>query len=540
MPDRPAAIAAPDPASEIAGLRVALAAAERRIAERGSALSVMSHELREPMNGVLGMARLLRDTPLDAEQLGYVEAVIGSAEHLVTLVNDVLDLARIDAGRLALNPVDFAPRPFLARLAEPFRRRCEAKGIGFVMTLAPDLPELLRGDPARLRQIVTNLVGNGIKFTSTGEVRLEVAPGTVGPQALRLRIADTGIGIPPERQADLFSPFAEASAATARLYGGSGLGLMIARRLAGLMGGTVALEGSTETGTAFTVDLVLEPPQETPGQRRRAAITAARLLIADAQPRPARHMAELARLWGLEVRIAASAAEALSVLRESADRGAPFDFAIIDRALPDRRGDELGPLLRAVPALAGLKLVLLVAAGMRGDAAKVRGLGFDAYLRKPVTASTLLDGLQHLAGAAEAGELLTVHSVSERRGRKLRLLVADDNPINRRLAGIMLQKAGHVVEMVTNGEEAVAAIQDERYDAVLMDVQMPVLDGLEATRRIRALADPALAGLPIIAITANAMRGDDASCFAAGMNGYVTKPIDRAVLLETLERLTPS
>jgi two-component system, sensor histidine kinase and response regulator len=528
-------------ASEIESIRRALQAAENRLLERGCFLAVMSHELREPMNGVLGMARLLRDTPLDAEQAGFVDAVIGSAEALVTLINDILDLSRIDAGRFELNPVDFALQTFLERQTALFRNRAEAKGIAFALELEANLPVLVRGDPGRLRQIVTNLVDNAIKFTSQGEVRLAVAPGEpggAGRHALRLRVSDTGIGIPPDRQADVFSPFAQADAGTARLYGGSGLGLMIAHRLAILMQGGVRLVHSTAHGTVFEADIELEQPQETAPRRGRAAIAGARLLVADAQPRSAQVIAELARLWRMEVRVVASAAEALTVLREGADRQMPFDIALLDRALPDRRGDDLGPLVRAVPALAGLKLVLLVAAGVRGDAAAVQALGFDGYLQKPVTPSTLLDALQQLHGAPASGDLLTVHSVGERRGRKLRLLVADDNPVNCRLAGLLLEKAGHAVVTVANGADAVTAVATEPFDAVLMDVQMPVMGGLEATRRIRALDDRRSASLPIIAITANAMKGDGDDCYAAGMSGYVTKPIDRAVLLETLDRLT--
>jgi CheY-like chemotaxis protein len=364
-----------------------------------------------------------------------------------------------------------------------------------------------------------------------------VAASGAGRLALELRVADTGIGIPPERQAEVFSPFAQADAGISRLYGGSGLGLMIAQRLAALMRGTITLVESSAAGTVFAVRLELDPPLES-ASRPRASIAGTRLLIADAQTRSATVMADLARLWGMDVRVTASAAEAMTVLQESADRGAPFDLALVDRALPDRRGDDLGPLVRAAPALAGLRLVLLVAGGVRGDAARVQALGFDGYLQKPVTASTLLDALQQLHGAPEGHELLTVHSVGERRSRPLRLLVADDNPINCRLAGIMLQKAGHSVTTVANGADAVAAVATEAFDAVLMDVQMPVMGGLEATRRIRALADPGRASLPIIAITANAMKGDDEDCYAAGMSGYVTKPIDRGVLLETLDRLT--
>jgi len=538
-PSSPGASTA-DPTAELAELRAALAAAEQRLDERGRFLAVMSHELREPMNGVLGMARLLRDTPLDAEQGGYVDAVIGSAEALITLVNDILDLSRIDAGRFILDPVDFAPRAFFERLATLFARRAGAKGIAFALDVADGLPEVARGDPGRLRQIVTNLVTNGIKFTSRGEVRLEVRPAEAGSDrlGLSLRVSDTGIGIPADCQGEIFSPFAQADRSTARIYGGSGLGLMIAQRLAGLMHGRITLETSSGEGTVFAVHLELERPQEPAQRRSRAAIAGCRLLIADAQPRSAQLTADLVRLWGLEVRVTGSAAEALTVLQESADRGAPFDFALIDRALPDHRGDELGPKVRANPALAALELVLMVAAGVRGDAAAVKASGFDAYLQKPVTASTLLDALQQLHGTAAKGELLTVHSVGERRSRPLSLLIADDNPVNCRLAAIMLERAGHSVTTVGNGAEAVERVAAEAFDAVLMDVQMPVMGGLEATRRIRALADPVRARLPIIAITANAMQGDDADCYAAGMTGYVTKPIDRAALLETLDRLT--
>ncbi|HRY22835.1 MAG TPA: response regulator [Geminicoccaceae bacterium] len=529
----------PDLAAESERLRAELAAAQRRLEERGLFLAIMSHELREPMNGVLGMARLLRDTALDAEQAGYVEAVIGSAESLITLVNDILDLARIDAGRSTFTLVDFAIRPFLERLALVFRQRAEQKGIAFAIQLAPDLPEVVRGDPGRLRQLLTNIVTNGIKFTSEGEVRLAVAPAdaAAGRLGLAIAVSDTGIGIPEDRRADFFSPFAQADAQTARLFGGSGLGLMIAQRLAATMHGRIVIAPPVGRGTTFEIHLELEPPLATAPRRDRAAIAGARLLIADAQPRTARIMAELARLWGLEVRVTGSAAEAQAVLEESADRGAAFDFAVIDRTLPDRRGDSLGPILRAAPGQAGLKLILLVSAGVRGDAAKVQALGFDAYLQKPVTASTLLDCLQQLHGSAGQGELLTVHALGEARSQKLRLLIADDNPVNCKLAAIMLSKAGHEVQIVTNGQEALDAVTEIPFDAVLMDVQMPVMGGLEATRRIRALPDPGAAGLPIIAITANAMRGDDDDCFAAGMNGYVTKPIDRATLLATVERL---
>jgi len=528
-------------AREIDRLQQALAAAELRLEERGSFVAAMSHELREPINGVLGMARLLRGTPLDEEQMGYVDTVIDSAESLVTLVNDVLDLSKIDAGKIEINPVDFSLPAFFQRLADIYTRRASAKGVRFVLELATDLPKVARGDPGRLRQITTNIVANAIKFTSHGHVSLTVSTvsgAREGQVGIVLRIADTGIGIPADRQANLFSPYVQASAETGRLYGGSGLGLVIAQRLARVMAGSLELESSSDAGTAFIARVMLERPEDVQPPPERAAIAGARLLIADSQPRTAQVMAEMVRLWSMDARITATAAETLTVLHESADRGAAFDFAVIDRKLEDQRGDTIGPLVRAAPALAGLKLVLMVAAGFRGDAADVQQLGFDGYLQKPVTGSTLLDVLQQLQGAKEAGQFVTVHSLNERRGRSMRLLIADDNPVNCRLAGIMLERAGHTVATVPNGAAAVAAVQAESFDAVLMDIQMPLMGGLEATQRIRALTDPERASVPIIAITANAMRGDDDDCYAAGMSGYVTKPIDGALLLQTLDRVT--
>ena len=527
--------------SKIRSLQDALASAELRLEERGTFVAGMSHELREPINGVLGMARLLRDTPLDDEQAGYVDAVIESAESLVTLVNDILDLSKIDTGRIELNPVEFSLPAFFQRLAESFTRRATAKGIRFVLELATDLPDVARGDPGRLRQITTNIVANAIKFTSCGHVSLTVSAfeGTDNARVgIVIRTVDTGIGIPADRQAELFSPYTQANAETGRLYGGSGLGLVIAQRLASVMDGSLELESSSDAGTVFVARVMLERSGELRPRSERAVIAGARLLIADSQRRTARVMGEMARLWSMDVRITATAAETLTVLQESADRGAAFDFAVIDRNLEDQRGDKIGPLVRAAPALAGLKLVLMAAGGVRGDAAAVQRLGFDGYLQKPVAGSTLLNVLQQLQGAKAAGQLLTMHSLNEGRGRPLRLLIADDNPVNCRLAGIMLERAGHTVATVPNGAAAVAAVQAESFDAVLMDIQMPVMGGLEATRQIRALTNHDRADVPIIAITANAMRGDDDDCYAAGMSGYVTKPIDSALLLQTLDRLT--
>jgi two-component system sensor histidine kinase/response regulator len=323
-----------------------------------------------------------------------------------------------------------------------------------------------------------------------------------------------------------------------RLYGGSGLGLSICRRLVALMGGTVAFSSRPGVGTTFDLELSLAKAPHgqaspTPGA---AGIAGSRLLIVDPNATTGLLMQQHTANWGVESALVASGGEALASLREAAGQGRAFDVALIDRSLPDMGGEELGERIKADPQLGTMQLVMVASSGLRGDAARVSQIGFAAYLPKPVTATTLLDCLWQLraqsgaSGKPAGAGLITVHSISERRPAPLRILLADDNPVNCRIAVLMLEKAGHQIDVVNGGAEAIAAVQRKRYDLVLMDVQMPAVDGLEATRRIRALPI-AHAGVPVIAITANALHGDDQRCFDAGMNDYITKPIDRARLL---------
>lgn len=530
--------------AEIAALRDRCDAAEAASRTRADLIATISHEIREPMNGVLGMARLLRDTPLDEEQRSYIDAVLESAEALLTLINDVLDLSRVDAGRLELVPVDIELAAFLDRLAAQIAPRARQRGIGFACTSLPGTPAIVRADPARLRQVLLNLLGNALKFTEQGHIRLTVGPAAAAPGRLGLliEVADTGIGIPGTALPGLFKAFTQAGSDTPRLFGGSGLGLVIAERLTRAMGGALGVQSRIGEGATFRLELALEPPQRSVGARQvEASLAGATLLVIDPQARTRELMAEMARRWGLLVHTARTGSQALARLHEAADRAAPVDIVVTDGGLRHPDPTQFARQVRAEPRLAHARLVLMVSSGMRGDAAAARAAGYAAYLPKPVTAETLLDCLRALRAPSHdpAAGLITVHSIVEQRPPRLRLLLADDNPLNCRLTGILLERVGHAVDSVHDGMAAVQAVAAGDYDLVLMDVHMPGVDGLEAASRIRALPDARRAAIPIVAITANAMRGDDRRCFAAGMNGYVTKPISAASLLEAIARHAP-
>jgi CheY-like chemotaxis protein/nitrogen-specific signal transduction histidine kinase len=526
--------------------RLRLATAERRAAQaeaaargRSAALAALSHEMREPLNGVVGMARLLRETRLDPEQRCYAEAVCESAETLLGLINDLLDLAKLDTGKLGLVEVTFSLPHLIASLRRMLEPRATAKGLGFTVAMAPGLPEFVKGDPGRLRQVIVNLAGNALKFTERGELGLDVAVERRGAGEIELVIAvsDTGIGMPAELQARLGAPFTQATPEITRLYGGSGLGLTISRGLLEAMRGSLSCTSEQGVGTRFEARcrLGLVNPTREGAEPLAARLSGHALLIVDGQERTAGMLRDLAVLWGMDARVARNGREAILLGSEAADRSRPFDVIVIDGSLPRRGAHDLARRIKGDARLGHARLVLQAPAGMRGDAAAAKAVGFSAYLPKPVDADIFRACLQHLV-AAEGDAFVTVHGLVEAR-RPLRILVVDDNAVNRRLAAIMLERAGHGVTLAESGAEAVARIGAEPFDAVLMDVQMPEMDGLEATRRIRALAGAAAARVPIVAVTANAMRGDDERCIEAGMDGYVTKPIDGASLVATVERL---
>jgi two-component system, sensor histidine kinase and response regulator len=541
----------PQPPEAMAALRHELdqwrkraLAAEHANEAKAVFFATMSHEIREPMNGVIGMARLLLDTPLSEDQRGFVEAVHDSGQALLTIINDSLDLSRVEAGRLELDRIDFDLRTVLERVIAVVMPRARDKGLELRLLIDPAVPGAVRGDPGRIRQICLNLLGNAVKFTAAGEVSLAVRLVADRPSELRLglTVRDTGIGIPEHLQEHLFTAYAQADPSVARLYGGSGLGLTICRRLVGLMGGEIRVSSRPGEGTAFDLELSLaRTPETRPAPPTASAeIAGMRLLIVDGTPTTRRQLVQRTRNWGVAAGTAETGAAALALLNQAHDQGRAIELALIDRSLPDLSGEELGRRIKADPRLRSTELVMIASSGLRGDAARVKEIGFAAYLPKPVTSQTLLDCLLELrrapvpAGAApRLSGLITVHSMSERRAAGLRVLLADDSPVNCRIAAVMIEKAGHRIDVVHDGAAAVESLRHKDYDVVLMDVQMPGIDGLEATRRIRRL--PAgRAAVPVIAITAQALAGDEQRCLDAGMNDYISKPIDRARLLSKL------
>ncbi len=526
---------------ELETLRRLLGEAERANEAKSMFFATMSHEIREPMNGVLGMTRLLQETPLSDEQKGYVDAVHFSGQALLTIINDILDLSRMEAGKLRLDQIDFDLVNVAERTVDLLRPRAEGKGLALQLEMAPDIPRALSGDPGRLRQLLINLLGNAIKFTETGEVRLTLSPlaDEGGRMTLGLDIEDTGIGIPDHLKERLFTPYAQADPSIPRLYGGSGLGLTICQRLVKLMDGAISVDSAEGRGTVFRLELPFE--KATPEHAvlpPSGQIAGLNILVVDPNEVTRMMLDQQALSWGAVTHLVESGAAALRALHRASAAGAPIDIVLIDSRLPDMDGEELGRSIRSCANLADIALVMIASSGLRGDAARVADIGFAAYLPKPVTPTDLLNCLLKLRDAASRmpGELITVHSLSECKPSCLDILLADDNPVNSKIASTMLEKAGHHIDIVADGAAAVEATSAKRYDLVLMDVQMPVMDGLEATRKIRALTKHGTPHLPIVAVTANAMSGDDRQCLDAGMDDYVTKPIDRARLLSKVNQ----
>jgi PAS domain S-box-containing protein len=518
-------------------LREARDLAERVARARSAFLANMSHEIRTPMNAVLGFVELVLDTELTPEQRRALELVRSSSETLLAILNDILDYSKIEAEHLELESIPFDLPKLVYATATLLAVRAREKHLELTVDVRPDVPGLVRGDPTRVRQVLMNLIGNAIKFTEEGEVA--VTAGLVrqdGDRAwVEVRVRDTGIGIPAEQLATIFEEFTQADASTTRRYGGTGLGLAISRRLVALMGGELAVTSEVGRGSEFrfTVPFPVEPPAPAPARAARPAVTARRALVVDDNETNRRIVRDMLGAEGIAVDAAASAGAGFAALRHAAQAGTPYDFAILDVQLPDRDGFALAAQIRAAPELAGLPLLILTSAGQRGDAARCRELGIQAYLTKPVVRTDLIEAVgAMLAPAAPAAPVITRHSITESR-RSLRILLAEDNPVNQQVAVAMLVKRGHQVDVVGNGREAVDAVAARAYDVVLMDIQMPDLDGFAATARIRAL--PHGRGLPIVALTAHALSGERERCLAAGMDAYLAKPFKAHELFAVVE-----